>query len=164
MTTDGFNAHASAVEGTFGGDVDFAQFVNKYGSEGGKSPEKKYRPPVCLGATKTPMTGWPNERHISTSYVERQNLNMRMGMRRFTRLTNAISKKIDNHCHPVALYFLYYNLVRIYKTLKMTPAMAAGVSDRLWSMEDAAALIDARAAKPGPRGPYKKSRSDDAHV
>jgi len=144
LTTDGLTAYVSAVEGVFGGDVDYAQLVKHYGAEGGKSPERKYSPAVCLGATKSPVTGNPDEAHISTSHVERQNLNMRMGMRRFTRLTNAFSKKIENHCHSLSLYFLYYNFVRIDKTLKMSPAMAAGASDRLWSMEDVVALIDAR--------------------
>jgi IS1 family transposase len=144
LTTDGLTAYITAVENTFGTDVDYAQLVKHYGSEAGKSPEKRYSPAVCLGATKAPVTGTPDKKHISTSYVERQNLNMRMGMRRFTRLTNAFSKKIENHCHSLALYFLYYNFVRIHKTLKTSPAMAAGVSDRLWDMADIVALIDAR--------------------
>jgi IS1 family transposase len=144
LTIDGWSAYVSAVEGVFGNDVDFAQLVKHYGNESGKSPEKRYSPAECLGATKTPVTGTPDDKHISTSYVERQNLNMRMGMRRFTRLTNAFSKKFENHCHSLALYFLYYNFVQIHKTLKTTPAMAAGVSARLWSVEDIVALIDAR--------------------
>jgi IS1 family transposase len=145
LTTDGLNAYVSAVEGVFGTDIDYAQLVKHYGAEGtSTTPERKYSPPVCLGATKMPIQGRPDDAHISTSHVERQNLNMRMGMRRFTRLTNAFSKKIENHCHSLALYFLYYNFVRIHKTLKCTPAMAAGASDRLWSMEDIVSLIDAR--------------------
>lgn len=144
LTTDGLGAYLSAVEGVFGAAIDYAQLVKHYGEEKGKSPEKRYSPAICTGATKTPVQGAPDEKHISTSYVERQNLNMRMGMRRFTRLTNAFSKKIENHCHSLALYFLYYNFVRIHKTLKVAPAMAAGVSDRLWGMEDIVALIDAR--------------------
>jgi len=114
------------------GQVDFAQLVKLYGSEGGSREERKYSPGECTGTIKTPIAGSPDPRHISTSYVERQNLNMRMGMRRFTRLTNAFSKKIDNHLHALALYFAFYNFVRIHKTLRMSPAMAAGVSDRLW--------------------------------
>jgi hypothetical protein len=101
-------------------------------------------PAVCTGAMRNPVKGRPDDAHISTSYVERQNLNMRMGMRRFTRLTNAFSKKIDNHGHSLALYFVYYNFVRIHKTLKMSPAMAAGVTDKLWSVEDIVGLLDAR--------------------
>jgi hypothetical protein len=144
LKTHGHKAYLSAVEGVFGSGIDYAQLVKHYGEEGGRSPEKRYSPAVCTGASKAPVTGTPDEKHISTSYVERQNLNMWMGMHRFTRLTNAFSKKIDNHCHSLALYFLYYNFVRIHKTLKVSPAMAAGVSDRLWSVEDIVALIDAR--------------------
>ena len=147
LTTDGHGAYLSAVEGVLGIDVDYAQLVKQYGHDGGKSAEKRYSPAECIGAVKTPIVGNPNKAHISTSYVERQNLNMRMGMRRFTRLTNAFSKKIENHCHSLALYFLYYNFVRIHKTLKVTPAMAAGAADRLWSVEDIVALIDARDAR-----------------
>jgi hypothetical protein len=144
LTTDGFGAYVSAVEGVFGTDIDYAQLVKRYGGESVKTPERKYSPAVCLGASKSPVVGNPDEAHVSTSYVERQNLNMRMGMRRFTRLTNAFSKKIENHCHSLALYFLFYNFVRIHKTLKTSPAQAAGVTDKLWSMEDIVALIDAR--------------------
>ncbi len=143
LTTDGLGSYPPAVAQVFGIDVDFAQLVKIYGPEGGTTPERRYTPPVCLGAIKTPIEGRPEAAHISTSYVERQNLNMRMGMRRFTRLTNAFSKKIENHCHSLALYFLYYNFVRIHKSLRMTPAMAAGVTDRLWEIEDIARLVDA---------------------
>ena len=109
-----------------------------------KGNERRYSPAECLGATKVPVEGNPERKHISTSYVERQNLNMRMGMRRFTRLTNAFSKKLENHCHALALYFMFYNFCRIHKTLKVAPAMAAAVTDKLWSMDDIVALIDAR--------------------
>ena len=154
LTTDGHKAYLEAVEGAFGADVDYAQLVKLYG----EAPEaqKRYSPAVCTGARKEAITGRPNKAHVSTSYVERQNLTMRMHMRRFTRLTNAFSKKFENHMHMVALYTVWYNWVRIHKTLKVTPAMAAGLSPILWSMEDVAALIDAAAAKPGKRGPYKK--------
>ncbi len=104
--------------------------------------------------------GKPDKRHISTSYVERQNLTMRMSMRRFTRLTNAFSKRVENHCHALALYFVWYNFVRVHKTLRVSPAMAAGVTDTLRDMERIVSLIDARAPKPGPRGPYKKEISN----
>ena len=148
LSTDGHGSYLTAVDEVFGVDIDYGQVVKEYGSEsGGKTPDKRYSPAVCLGATKTPIQGRPDDKHISTSFVERQNLNMRMGMRRFTRLTNAFSKKIENHCHSLALYFLFYNFVRIHKTLKTSPAMAAGVSDRLWSIEDIVALIDARDAR-----------------
>jgi IS1 family transposase len=161
LTTDGHKAYLEAVEGAFGGDVDYAQLVKLYGA----SPESmkgRYSPADCIGARKDAIEGNPDMAHVSTSYVERQNLNMRMGMRRFTRLTNAFSKKLENHCHTLALYFMFYNFVRIHKTVKMSPAMAAGVTGKLWSMEDIAALMDAAAPKPalgkrGPRGPYKKS-------
>lgn len=154
LTTDGHIPYLEAVEGAFGADVDFAQLVKIYG----KAPdaEKRYSPPVCVGAKKDVFTGKPDKRHVSTSYVERQNLTMRMSMRRFTRLTNAFSKRVENHCHALALYFVWYNFVRIHKSLKVTPAMAAGVSDTLHDMEWIVSLIDARAPKPGPRGPYKK--------
>lgn len=142
LTTDGHRVYLDAVMGAFD-QVDFAQLVKLYGAESGKGAEKKYSPAECTGAVKTPVAGSPDPKHISTSYVERQNLNMRMGMRRFTRLTNAFSKKIDNHLHALALYFVFYNFVRMHKTLRMSPAMAAGVSDRLWEIEDIVQLIDA---------------------
>lgn len=127
----------------------------------GQAPEaeKRYSPPVCVGARKETFEGKPDKRHISTSYAERQNLTMRMSMRRFTRLTNAFSKKVENHCHALALYFVWYNFCRQHKALGgVSPAMAAGVTDTLHDMEWIVGLIDARAPKPGPRGPYKKRR------
>ena len=144
LTTDGLGAYPPAVAQVFGLDIDFAQLVKIYRSEHGTSPERRYSPPVCVGSVRLAIEGRPDEKKISTSYVERQNLNMRMGMRRFTHLTNAFSKKIANHGHSLALYFLYYNFVRIHKTLKMSPAMAAGVTNKLWSVEDIVALLDAR--------------------
>ena len=143
ITTDGHNAYVSAVEGVFGDDTDYAQLVKLYGEpSSGDGVERRYSPSTCVGAIKKPIKGRPDEDHISTSYVERQNLNMRMGMRRFTRLTNAFSKKVENHCHALALYFVFYNFVRMHKTLRMSPAMAAGVSDRLWDMKDVAQLVE----------------------
>jgi hypothetical protein len=135
--------HPPAVAQVFGLDIDFAQLVKVYRTEH-VSPERRYSPPVCVGSLRLAVEGRPNEDHISTSYVERQNLNMRMGMRRFTRLPNAFSKKIENHGHSLAMYFLYYNFVRIHKTLKMSPAMAAGVTNKLWNVEDILGLLDAR--------------------
>jgi IS1 family transposase len=160
LTTDGHRAYLEAVEGTFGGDVDFAQLIKLYGEAPNQGPERKYSPSICTGARKNAVTGGPDPAHISTSHVERHNLTMRMSMRRFTRLTNAFSKKLENHCHALALYFVAYNFVKIHKTLRMTPAMAAGVTDKLWSMEDIVALIDADAPQAGPRGPYKSKNSN----
>lgn len=153
LTTDGHKAYIEAVEGAFGGDVDYAMLVKIYGPAIGAG---RYSPPECIGAKKHEIEGRPDPAHISTSYVERQNLNMRMGMRRFTRLTNAFSKKLENHVHALALYFAFYNFCRIHKTLRMTPAMAAGITDRLWSLEDIVAKMDAMAPAPKPRGSYKK--------
>src|SRR5262249_43031850 len=142
-----------AVQEAFGGgNIDYAQLVKIYGAAPGKGDERRYSPAECVGAKKMPVDGNPDAKHISTSYVERQNLNMRMGMRRFTRLTNAFSKKIENHCHALSLYFMFYNFCRIHKTLKVTPAMAAGVSVRLWNMEDIVALIDARDERKASKG------------
>lgn len=157
LTTDGHKAYLEAVEGAFGGDVDFAQLVKLYGeSVEGKRAERKYSPAVCTGAKKRVVEGRPDMAAVSTSHVERQNLTMRMGMRRFTRLTNGFSKKLENHLHMLSLYFVHYNFVRVHKSLRMTPAMAAGISDTLHDMEWIVGLLDARAPKPGPRGPYKK--------
>lgn len=154
LTTDGHKAYLEAVEGTFGGDVDFAQLVKMYGPS--VSPAGRYSPAECTGIKKIRVEGNPDIKHVSTSYVERQNLTMRMSMRRFTRLTNAFSKKLDNHIHALALYFVFYNFTRIHKTLRMSPAMAAGITDRLWSLDDVIAKIDELAPAPKARGPYKK--------
>ncbi|NJO36475.1 MAG: DDE-type integrase/transposase/recombinase [Rhizobiales bacterium] len=160
LTSDGHRAYLEAVEEAFGADIDYAMLVKMYGEPENKGPERKYSPSVCTGAKKQHVQGSPDRKHISTSHVERQNLSMRMHMRRFTRLTNGFSKKFENHCHSLALYFVFYNFVRIHNTLKVTPAMAAGLTDRLWSMEDVVALVDAAAPKPGKRGPYKKRNSN----
>ncbi len=143
LTTDGHKAYLQAVEEAFGTDIDYGMLVKLYGGEtGGQGHERKYSPSECLGTRKDTITGNPDPKHISTSYTERANLTMRMSMRRFTRLTNAFSKKLQNHEHMVALYALWYNFVRIHKTLRTSPAMAAGIESRLWSMEDVVALID----------------------
>ncbi len=160
LTTDGHKAYLEAVEGAFGGDVDYAQLIKMYGNTpGGKTHEKKYSPAECTGTKKRTVEGRPDKALISTSYVERQNLTMRMHMRRFTRLTNGFSKKVENHMHAVALHFMYYNFVRIHQTLKVTPAMAAGLTDHLWDISDLVALIDANESAPKKRGPYKKRNS-----
>lgn len=155
LTTDGHRAYLEAVEGAFGGDIDYAMLVKLYGA----APESfkgRYSPAECIGARKERIEGNPDKAHVSTSYVERQNLTMRMQMRRFTRLTNGFSKKFENHMHMVAVYTVWYNFVKMHKTLRMTPAMASGVSDRLWSMEDLAVMVDEAAPKLGKRGLYKK--------
>ncbi|HWB26667.1 MAG TPA: DDE-type integrase/transposase/recombinase [Chitinophagaceae bacterium] len=144
LTTDGLKAYLEAVYDSFGSRIDFAQLVKLYGGNNDNqgTTEKKYSPAECTGAKKTVIIGNPDENHISTSYVERQNLTIRMSNRRFTRLTNAFSKKIDNHCHALALHFVYYNFVRQHKTLRVTPAMAAGLSKRFLSIEDIVKLAD----------------------
>ena len=152
LTTDGHKAYLDAVEEAFGSDVDFAQLVKIYGPT--FAGAGRYSPADCVGTRKVRVMGSPDIDHVSTSMVERQNLTMRMSMRRFTRLTNAFSKKIDNHVHALALYFTFYNFCRIHKSLRVTPAMAAGVTDRLWSFDDILAKIDA-AKVPAKRGPYK---------
>lgn len=141
LTTDGHSMYLQAVEGAFHGEVDFAQLVKLYGND--PEAEKRYSPATCIGCERKAVTGNPDPDHISTSYVERANLSMRMGMRRFTRLTNAFSKKIENHAAAVALYFMYYNFARIHKTLRCSPAMAAGVDNRLWEIKDVVAMIEA---------------------
>lgn len=142
LTTDGLKAYLEAVEGAFGCDIDYAQLVKMYGEpKGEKTSEHKYSPPNCTGARREKINGNPDQRHISTSYIERQNLTMRMSMRRFTRLTNGFSKKVENLEAAVALHFMYYNFCRIHRTLRVTPAMEAGVTDKLWSLEDVAELL-----------------------
>jgi IS1 family transposase len=142
LTTDGHKMYLDAVPEEFGEDIDFAQLVKVYGND----PEghKRYSPAQCLGTKRIGVSGDPERAHISTSYVERQNLNMRMGMRRFTRLTNGFSKKIDNHMHQVALFYMWYNFGRVHQTLKTTPAVAAGISSHVWSIADIAALATAQ--------------------
>ena len=142
LTTDSHKAYLEAVEDAFGGDVDYAMLIKLYGEASEKGNEKRYSPAEWTGSKKKNIAGNPDYDQISTSHVERHNLTMRMGMRRFTRLTNAFSKKLDNHCHALALYFIYYNFVRIHKSLKVTPAMEAGVSNRLWSVEDIVKITD----------------------
>jgi IS1 family transposase len=141
LTTDGLNAYLTAVKEAFESEIDYAQLVKIYG---GATRENavRYSPANFISARKEVIRGNPDPKHISTSYVERQNLSMRMGMRRFTRLTNAFSKKAENHAHMVALYFVHYNFARVHGTLKTTPAMAAGLADRVWSNEEMIGLLD----------------------
>jgi IS1 family transposase len=140
LTSDGLKAYLGAVEHAFRGDVDYAQLVKIYGeaSEG----QKRYSPAECVGCERHAVVGYPDSQHISTSFIERANLTMRMGMRRFTRLTNGFSKKIENHTAAVALHMMHYNFVRIHSTLRTTPAMAAGVTSKLWEIADIVALLD----------------------
>jgi IS1 family transposase len=142
LTSDGHKAYLEAVEGAFGSDVDYAQLVKLYG-QSSESAKGRYSPAECTGAHKLKIEGNPDPKHISTSYSERSNLSFRMHTRRFTRLTNGFSKKIENHTHSVALFAMYYNFVRIHKTLRMTPAMAAGVTDRLWEVADMVNVLEA---------------------
>jgi IS1 family transposase len=154
LTSDGHRAYLEAVEDAFGADVDYAQLVKLYGES--PEAEKRYSPAECIGCRKTPIEGRPDPAHISTSYVGRQNLTMRMHMHRFTRLTNAFSKKSENHVHMVALYTVWYNWVRIHKTLRVTPAMAAGLTKTLMDFEHIVVLMDAAAEKPNRPVTYKK--------
>ena len=158
-TSDGHKAYLEAVEGAFGGDVDYAQLVKLFGAAP-ESAKGRYSPAECTGIRKIPIEGNPDLKHISTSFVERHNLTMRMQMRRFTRLTNAFSKKFENHMHMVALYTVWYNFVKLHKAHRLTPAMAASVTDKLWSMKDLAEMVDASLPKGGPRGSYKKENSN----
>lgn len=142
LTTDGHKVYLDAVWNAFEGDIDFAQLVKIYGSEGKSSPEKRYSPAECMGAKKVRVCGTPEMKDVSTSYIERQNLTMRMGMRRFTRLTNGFSKKVENHGHAIALHFVHYNFARIHKTLRVTPAMEAGLAKNVMSCEDIVNLTE----------------------
>jgi IS1 family transposase len=154
LTTDGHKAYLSAVEEAFGADIDYAMLVKLYGAGPATSDDaaaRRYSPAECVGIRKETITGKPDPKHISTSYTERANLTMRMSMRRFTRLTNAFSKKLENHEHMVALYTIWYNFVRIHKTLRTSPAMAAGIEKRLWSMDDVVRLVDEQAERSAPR-------------
>lgn len=139
LTTDGHRAYLTAVDSAFGNDIDYAMLVKIYGesSEG----QKRYSPAECIGCEKKGITGNPKEKHISTSFAERQNLTMRMSMRRFTRLTNAFSKKIENHIAAISLHFMYYNFARKHQTLGVTPAMAAGIADHIWTVEEIVDLL-----------------------
>jgi IS1 family transposase len=143
ITTDSLKGYADAIEAAFGADADYAQLQKIFGAPS-EQEQRRYSPARCIGADLKVVSGNPDPKHVSTSYVERQNLTMRMSMRRFTRLTNAFSKKIENHCHSVALYFLYYNFARVHQTLRVTPAMEAGLADHIWSIEEMCALLPER--------------------
>jgi IS1 family transposase len=159
LTTDAHKAYLSAVETAFGDEVDYSVLVKLYG-EAPDGPNTRYSPPPCVGARKEAMCGSPAMGSVSTSHVERSNLSFRMHMRRFTRLTNAHSKKFENHCHMVALYTVWYNFARINSAVRMAPAMAVGLSSRLWDMTDIVKLIDDAVPKAVKRGPYRKRISN----
>jgi IS1 family transposase len=161
LTTDSWRSYLMAVETTFGDQVDYAQIHKIFGPD--PAAERRYSPPICTGITGRIVSGDPDPEHISTSYVERQNLTMRMGMRRFTRLTNAFSRKVENLTAAVSIHFFHYNFVRVHQTLKQTPAMAAGVSDHAWTLPEMIALLDATEKAPTKRGPYKKRAGSDSN-
>jgi IS1 family transposase len=155
LTTDGHRPYLKAVEDNFGLDVDFAQLIKKYGKDW-EDDSRRYSPPICTGIDVRVRIGNPDPGDISTSYIERSNLQRRMSMRRFTRLTNAHSKKVENLACAVALHFAYYNFVRVHSTLKTTPAVAAGIADHVWTLQELIGLLEAvEDAKPRERGPYK---------
>jgi len=141
LTTDGHRVYLQAVEQAFGTEIDYAMLVKLYGSDRGEG-ESRYSPPEFVSCRSIPIIGNPSSRHISTSFAERQNLTMRMKMRRFTRLTNAFSKKVENHRWAIALHFMHYNFCRVHQTLRVTPAMEAGIADHVWSLEDVVKLLD----------------------
>jgi IS1 family transposase len=140
LTSDGLRPYLEAVEDAFGSDIDYAQLVKLYGNDVGQT-EVRYSPPICIGARKVRVTGNPDRALISTSHIERQNLTLRMSNRRFTRLTNAFSKKLENHKHAAAIHFMHYNFCRIHQTLRVTPAMQAGLTDHVWTLEEVVTLI-----------------------
>jgi hypothetical protein len=148
ITTDGHRAYLEAVEGAFGMDVDFAVLIKLYGADQ-SGPQMRYSPGECIGTETQVIMGNPDPKHISTSYVERQNLTMRMSMRRFTRLTNGFSKKIQNHQAAIALHFMHYNFCRVHKTLRGTPAMEAGIANHIWEIEELVALMEPKSILDG---------------
>jgi IS1 family transposase len=165
LTSDGHAPYLPAVRGAFNGDVDYATLVKVYGASGNtKSPSTRYSSGICLGAIPQAVSGNPDPSQISTSFVERQNLTMRMSMRRFTRLTNAFSKKVENLAAAVSLHFAYYNFVRVHKTLGTTPAVAAGVADHVWTIQELIGLLEAAEATPIKRGSYAKTRARKAEA
>jgi IS1 family transposase len=155
ITTDGHKAYLAAVEEAFGADVDYAQLQKIYGAS--LENETRYSPATCIGCEMKEVSGRPDPKHVSTSYVERQNLTMRMHMRRFTRLTNGFSKKIDNHAYAVALHFMYCNFVRIHQTLRVTPAMEANLCDHAWTIEELVAMGECGDAETRKAWPLQKS-------
>jgi IS1 family transposase len=159
LTTDGHDSYMRAVREAFGGEVDYAMLVKKYGTDSDpRKPERRYSPSVCIATDAVKINGDPDPDHISTSHIERLNLTMRMSMRRYTRLTNAFSKKVENLAAAVSLHFMHYNLCRVHQTLGTTPAMAAGVTDHVWSLSELVGLLEAAENVPTKRGAYRKTR------
>jgi IS1 family transposase len=150
LTTDGHKPHLNAIEDAFGSDIDYAPLIKVYGASG--EAQTRYSPSQCIGIECKAVTGNPDPAHISTSFVQRQDLTMRMSIRRFTRLTNAFSKKLENHMAAIALHFMYYNFCRVHQTLRVTPAMEAGVADHVWSVEEVVALLESRSILEGIAG------------
>jgi IS1 family transposase len=151
ISSDGHAMYPGAIESSFAGNADYAQIVKSYGAS--PEGERRYSPAVCIGCKKARVQGEPDMSRVSTSYVERSNLGIRMGLRRFTRLTNAFSKKLENHCAALAIYFMHYNFARIHGTIRCSPAMAGGVTPHLWSVEEIVGLLPEPTG--GPRGPYR---------
>jgi IS1 family transposase len=163
LTTDAFSPYLTAVPAAFGDNVDYAQLVKTYGNEADpRRPERRYSPSVCLGADPLPINGDPDPDHISTSHIERLNLGMRMSMRRYTRLTNAFSKKVENLTAAVSIHFMHYNFCRVHQTLGVTPAMAAGIADHPWKLDELIGLLEAAEATPIRRGSYRKAKAGDS--
>jgi IS1 family transposase len=156
LTTDGHHAYLLAVKDAFRGEIDYAQLIKLYGKD--PDAERRYSPAVCIGINGRTISGEPDADHISTSFVERQNLTMRMSMRRFTRLTNAFSKKVENLAAAVSLHFFFYNFCRVHKTLGTTPAVAAGVADHVWKLNELIGLLEEAERTPIKRGRYAKTR------
>lgn len=161
LTTDAHRPYLTSVHGAFKGEVDYAQLQKIYGS-GDEKPSPRYSQPKCMGTATKVISSNPNPDHISTSYIERQNLTMRMSMRRFTRLTNGFSKKVENLAAAVSLHFMHYNYCRVHKTLGTTPAVAAGISDHVWTVAEIVALLEIAEATPVKRGSYTKTRERKA--
>jgi len=164
LTTDGLEAYRTAVRSAFGRDVDYAQLVKSYGTDADpRKPERRYSPSICTGADPMPVNGNPDPAYISTSHIERLNLTMRMSMRRYTRLTNGFSKKVENLTAAVAIHFAYYNFCRVHKSLGTTPAVAAGVTDHVWNLRELIELLEAAEATPTKRGRYAKTQGRDSN-
>ena len=163
INTDGLSAYVGVIEGAFGGDVDYTQVIKEYGKEAGEDNERRYSPPVCTNVEKHSVEGNPDMHKAGTSYVERHNLSMRMGIRRFTRLTNAISKKVEKHIAMLNLYFLHYNFCRMHKSLRVTPAMEAGIEKTVRDCEWIVSLIDAAAPTPKRPGPKPGTRRQESN-